>query len=270
MNCYVCGKPMTQWYEDEKGRRVCSMECRKSLLPKCSVCSKPMEKWYVLENGEKVCSDNCRRAFLPKCDICGIPMEEWIQTEDGKKVCSQKCLENLLPKCDVCGKPMKSWTETEDGRRACSRKCFEEFLPKCDFCGKPMQSWIEYDDGKKFCSTSCRKNDLSYSSYDVKHELENGGNQEDSCEDAFKIKRSMTAAELSYVTNLPEEDCNRFMQLNGFDGDEAMSVIDRYIEAVEDEEKIPVHIESALKKGGIYEKLNLLINSFDAIEKNDL
>ena len=246
MKCCICGKHITNGLVDSKGNYYCSQKCADTLLPKCSICNKPVRDGLVDDKGNYYCSQECYTKSLPTCYICGKHMKSWLETNDGKKICSEKCADKLREKCSICGKPVRDGLVDDKGNYYCSQKCYNKVLPKCNYCSKPMKNWIETNNGEKYCNETCYNNHKN-------NKLK------------IEMKSPMNSRELSYITGLSNEECENFMKLNKLDGDEALEIIDIFMESLNNNIVAPVEIASCLYNAGIYIKLAERLSKYNTM-----
>lgn len=280
-HCANCGKPMQQWIETKNGKKYCNEHCLEMTLPKCvicrqsvngglrdkngriycsdacfeqalpvcAVCGKRMRSWYETDDGKRYCSDACFESILPKCAICGKPIRHGIQSKNGKYYCSEECYERILPRCKVCGKPVRQGWMDDKGHYYCSEICYETTLPLCDECGKPMKEWLETSDGHKFCCNNCLN-------------IHRSKNQSNFTVD---MESPMTAAELAYITSLGEDDCERFMNINHLNGDQALEAIDIFMDSLNHNVTVPTIVASCVNKAGIYSKMAGRLSAYNTM-----
>ena len=234
--CAACGNSMKDGYYELEGRKYCSEDCMDTVRPKCKICGKPVREGIRDKKGNLYCSATCREVDLPICKVCGQRVRGGYELEDGSFCCSDSCLETVLPRCYVCGKPVNGGFSDRDNHIFCSEECFEDTLPTCKHCGKKMHKWIVTQDGQTFCNSDC------YDSY------------KDSLPE-IDMNRTLSAEELAFLTGLTKDDCRHFMETNHIDGDQALRIIDVYMDAQNRKLEVPVTIASYLKNGDIYIKL---------------
>ena len=244
--CYVCGKYMKNWFETNDGKKVCSEECADKLREKCCICGKPIRNGLTDDKGNCYCSQECYTKSLPTCYICGKHMENWLETNDGKKVCSEECADKLREKCCICGKPVRDGLIDNKGSYYCSQECYNKILPKCNYCSKPMKNWIETNNGEKYCNETCYNNHKN-------NKLK------------IEMKSPMSSKELAYITGLSNEECENFMKLNKIDGDEALELIDIFMESLNNNIVAPVEVTSCLYNAGIYIKLAERLSKYNTM-----
>ena len=248
--CDMCGKPVTQGFTDKSGKIYCSNECFEKTLPRCSVCGKLMREWLIDDNGRKFCSEACFETILPKCSVCGKPVRDGYTDELGKFYCSDKCRESVLPTCVICGKRVESGYTDETGNIYCSEECYDETLPKCLHCGKPLREWIQTENGEHFCNEDC------LNSYLEKIE---------SLKKNAQMDVDLTSKELAFITGLTENECKTFMDNNNLTGDDALEVIDIYIQALNDNIAAPIQVVNMLKNANIYSKLASRLSEYNVM-----
>lgn len=249
--CHRCHQPMNQWFSDENGIQYC-VKCHEELLPVCSICgSKIRDGGLVDEDGNHYCNDACFECGLPKCHICNVPMTNWIESEeDGYNYCS-KCYESILPECSICGcKISEGGFTNSQGKIYCSDSCYEKDLPKCSICNVPMKNWYVYEGDLRLYCQKC--SDLKTSShFDQRPQV--------------NMNDPLTAEELSYLTGLTEEECQSFMDVSGYNGDEALEAIDIFASASNEGIGIPASIIANLKMANIYSKMSSRLAAYNTM-----
>ena len=244
--CCICGKPIRNGFTDKKGNHYCSEECADMSLPKCSICGKPVRNGLIDDKGICYCSQECYTKSLPTCYVCGKYMKNWFETNDGKKVCSEECADKLREKCCICGKPIRNGLTDDKGNCYCSQECYTKSLPTCYICGKHMENWLETNNGEKYCNETCYNNHKN-------NKLK------------IEMKSPMSSKELAYITGLSNEECENFMKLNKIDGDEALELIDIFMESLNNNIVAPVEVTSCLYNAGIYIKLAERLSKYNTM-----
>ena len=246
MKCCICGKHITNGLVDSKGNYYCSEECANMSLPKCCICGKPVRNGLIDDKGICYCSQECYTKSLPTCYVCGKYMKNWFETNDGKKVCSEECADKLREKCCICGKPIRNGLTDDKGNCYCSQECYTKSLPTCYICGKHMENWLETNNGEKYCNETCYNNHKN-------NKLK------------IEMKSPMSSKELAYITGLSNEECENFMKLNKIDGDEALELIDIFMESLNNNIVAPVEVTSCLYNAGIYIKLAERLSKYNTM-----
>ncbi len=80
-----------------------------------------------------------------------------------------------------------------------------------------------------------------------------------------EMESNLTAKELSYLTGLSEEKCEHFMAVNNMNGDEALKVIDIFMQSLNDHVRVPIEVAGCMNNAGIYTEMARRLNAYNTM-----
>ena len=81
----------------------------------------------------------------------------------------------------------------------------------------------------------------------------------------IEMESSLSAKELAYLTGLSESQCEHFMTINNLNGDEALEVIDIFMQSLNEEIEVPVEIIGCINNAGIYSEMANRLGAYNTM-----